>query len=185
MTRRYYSSRIKPGNLTLTDLYWKLKNLYLMFRDRDFFRGKAGITRSDLPDSIKYEAAVALTFQPFPITEWSAEDITEDHIFDVLEFLYDQVSKPGQWVEMVSEPGDSYYDYDGYDGEAGRREFRISANAFLADYRTGFELTEDGVVLALATHGLKHILDAEIVPYDEANVDSKVRTAIAKWRNRH
>jgi len=37
----------------------------------------------------------------------------------------------------------------------------------------------------LATHGLKHILDAEIVPYDEANVDSKVRTAIAKWRNRH
>lgn len=28
-------------------------------------------------------------------------------------------------------------------------------------------------------------MDAEIIPYDEENVDSKVRIAIAKWRNRH
>ena len=39
--------------------------------------------------------------------------------------------------------------------------------------------------MALGTHGLQEILDADIVPYDEANVDSKVRNAILKWRNRH
>lgn len=55
---------------------------------------------------------------------------------------------------------------------------------FLADYKTGFELTKDGAVLALGTHGLQHILDAEILSYDERNVDNKVRNAIAKWRNR-
>jgi len=46
-------------------------------------------------------------------------------------------------------------------------------------------LTKDGVVLALGADGLQHILDAEIITYDEANVDSKVRNAISKWRNRH
>jgi hypothetical protein len=184
MTRRYYSSRTKPGNLTLEELYWKLQNLYLMFRDKDFFKGKAGVTKTNLPDAFKHEAAVALPFQPLPITKWSQEDITEDHIFDALEFLYDHVSKPGELVGMTRD-GFNYYDYDGYDNQAGQEEFREKANAFLVDYKTGFELTEDGKILAMGTHGLQHILDAEIIPYDEENVDSKVRNAIAKWRNRH
>jgi hypothetical protein len=185
MTRRYYSSRTKPGRLTLEELYWKLQNLYLMFRDRDFFKGKAGITRTSLPHAIEYEAGVALTFQPFPITKWSQEDATEDHIFDVLEFLYDHVSQPGAVVDMTAETGWNYSDYGSYDDEAGQEEFRNQANVFLADYKAGFELTKEGVVLAIGADGLQHILNAELVPYDEANVDSKVRDAIAKWRNRH
>jgi hypothetical protein len=185
MARRYYSSRTKPGSLTLEDLYWKSANLYLLFRDKDYFKGKAGITKTDLPDAIKHEAAVALTFQPFSITKWSQEDITEDHIFELLEFLYDRVSKPGRWVEMTTDSGFSFYDYDGYDDDAGREEFRSMANSFLPDYKTGFELTRDGNVLAMGTDGLQHILGAEIIPYDEENVDSKVRNAILKWRNRH
>ncbi len=184
MTRRYYSSRAKPRNLTLDELYWKLTNLYFMFRDKDFFKEKAKITENDLPVSIKHEAAVALTFQPFPIAKWTAEEITEDHIFDALEFLYDRASKPGQLVPMTNESGWNYHDYDSYDENAGQEEFRNNTNAFLADYKTGFELTKEGIVKALGTHGLQHILDAEIVPYDERNVDSKVRNAIAKWRNR-
>ena len=73
----------------------------------------------------------------------------------------------------------------GYEEDAGKEEFRDRANIFLADYKTGFELTKDGTILALGTDGLQHILDAEIIPFDEKNVDSKVRNAIAKWRNRH
>jgi hypothetical protein len=179
MTRRYYSSRNKPKSLTLGELYWKLQNLYLLFRDKEFFVGKAEIGKSYLPDAIKHKAAVALNFQPFPITKWSQENVTEDHIFDALEFLYDHVSKPEDWGE-----GYNGFGYQRYDDEAGQKDFRDSANAFLADYKTGFELTKNGIVLALGTHGLQHILNAEIVPYDERNVDSKVRNAIAKWRNR-
>lgn len=37
----------------------------------------------------------------------------------------------------------------------------------------------------MGADGLQYILDAEIVPFDEVNVDSKVRDAIKKWRNRH
>ncbi len=70
MARRYYSSRTKPGRLTLEELHWKLGYFYLLFRDRDFFRSKAGITKHDLPEEIKHEAALALNFQPFPIEGW-------------------------------------------------------------------------------------------------------------------
>ena len=101
------------------------------------------------------------------ISRWSQDDITEDHIFDVLEFLYDRVSKPGKLVPMSTETGWNYHDYESYDSEAGQKEFKDSAKAFLADYKTGFELTKDGTVLAIGVGGLQHILDAEIIPYDE------------------
>jgi hypothetical protein len=156
-----------------------------MFRDGDYFKEKAGITKSDLPNSAKYKAALAVDFELFPVTKWSSEDITEGHVFDALEFLYDQVSKPGHWCEQRSDEGYFYHDYDGYDEEEGRREFRENTNSFLADYKTGFELTDEGVVLALGADGLQYILDADIIPYDKVNVDSKVRSAITKWRNRH
>jgi hypothetical protein len=187
MTRRYYSSRTNPARsgLTLEELYWKLHNLYLIFCNKDYFKGKAGITEYNLPDAIKNEAALALSFELFPITEWPKQDITEDYIFDAIEFLYDHVSKPGELVWITTNSGYNYEDYDSYDDQAGQEEFRNKANTFLADYRTGFELTKDGVILALGTDGLQYLLDAEIIPFDEANVDNKVRNAIAKWRNRH
>jgi hypothetical protein len=186
MYRRYYSSRKKGlGSLTIEQLYSKLQNVYILFRDKDYFKGSAGITATEVPDSIKCEAAVVLTFQPFPIAEWTKPDITEDHIFDAIEFLYDHVSKPGVLVSMTTDSNWQYYDYDGYDNEAGRSEFRRKVNSFLADYKSGYELAEDGTIQTLGTDGLQHILNAEITPYDEANVDSKVRRAIAKWKSRH
>jgi hypothetical protein len=184
MIRRYYSSRNRPKNLTLSELYWKLQNLYLFFRDKDYFKGKAEITKIHLPDSLKHKAALALTFQPFPITKWDTDNITEDHIFDTIEFLYDHVSTPIGWGYKTTETGFNYEDYDGYDDEAGKKEFQDSVNSFLCDYKTGYELTADGSILALGTEGLQYILDTEIPPYDEVNVDSKVREAITKWRNR-
>jgi hypothetical protein len=183
--RCYYSSRSKPKRLSTGELYQKLESLYLLFRDKDYFKNKAGITKEHLPDPMLHEAVISLNFQPFPITKWTQEKITEDHIFDTLEFLYDYVSKPGEWVEMTNETGWNYYDYDSYDDEAGKVEFRGKANGILTEYKNGFELTKEGIILALVTGGLQHILDAEIIPYDEFNVDRKVQHAITKWRNRH
>lgn len=185
MTRRYYSSRNNPRSLTVAELYLKLQYLYTMFQKRNYFKHKADITNDYFSDSIKYKAGILLTFQPFPINKWLQSDITEDHIFDAIEFLYDHVSKPGELVQMTSDTGYNYQDYDGYDEDAGRVEFRETANVFLADYKEGYELVEGGSIQALGSHGLQYILDADIVTYDKVNVDNKVRDAINKWRNRH
>jgi len=185
MVRRYYSSRNKPKKLTIEELYVRFKNLYLLFRNRDYFKLKARITSTDLPEEIKYKAGLSIGFQPFPITKWESYDITEDHVFDVLEFLYDHVSKPGDWGYVTDETGYNYHDYVSYDDADGQKEFREEANRFLCEYKTGFELTSDGTILALGTDGLQQIIDAQIEPYDEINVDRKVRDAIHKWRNRN
>jgi len=185
MTRQYYSSRTKTKSITLKELYQRLQHLYLLFCDKDFFKENGGITSNSIPDAIKYEAALDLGFQLFPITHWPSEDITEDHIFDTIEFLYDHAAKPGVLEWTTDETGWSYQDYESYDDESGKREFRNKANAFLVEYKIGYELTKGGIILAKGTDGLQHILEAEIIPYDEANVDSKVRNAITKWRNRH
>jgi hypothetical protein len=184
MPRRYYSSRKQPQALTLDELYCKLQNLYLLLRQKDFFDQKAGISHGPIPDAIQREARLDLNFQLFPIEKWDPEDITEDHIFDALEFLHEHTSKPGKWVRCYTDDGDEYYGYEGYDEEAGRTELRERANRFLMDYPPGYELTADGNVATLGTDGLQYILKAEIIPYDELNVDSKVRGAIDRWRNR-
>jgi hypothetical protein len=169
-SRKYYSSRTKKEPLTLSDLYRKLQHVYSYFRDKDYFMEKS--------DGIEDEAGFSLKFQPFPITGWAGKDITEDNIFDVIEFLYDHVSEPG-------EPDEEYPGYIDYDEEGGRKEFRQKINLALADYKDGYELSEGGEMLAIGKHGLEYILEAEIPDYDEENVDSKVKDAIRKWRNRH
>lgn len=186
MDRKYYSSRSGRGSLTLQQLYLKLQRVFLLFQERDYFKGKAGITATeDIPAAIKHESAVAFTFDIFPISEWPETEITEDHVFDAIEFLHDHVSKPGPWVPKTTETNWNYYDYEGYDDEAGRAEFRQKCNLFLADYRPGYELVVDGTIQRCGTDGLQHILDADIIPLDEVNVDSKVRRAISKWKSRH
>jgi hypothetical protein len=181
-TRRYYAARKQPGQITLEGLYQKLQSLYLFFRDRDYFK-EVGVTKTTIPDEIKHKAALCLSFQMFPITKWTGPEVTEGHIFEALEFLHDHVSRPGVWTEMSTASGYTYSDYDGYDADAGQGEFRREANAFLAEYKSGFELTRDGKILALGSDGLQHILNAKLVPYDEVKVDSKVRGAIIRWRN--
>ncbi len=183
MARRYYSSRNNPGTLTLDDLYRKLKSLYLWFRERAYF-DEVGITNAEVPDVIAHEAELSLGFAAFPIAGWPDYAVTEERVFDALEFLYDHVSRPGEWTTLTNETGWNYQGYDGYDKAAGQSDFREQANIFLADYQTGYELTEDGLILAQGGEGLEQILNAHIPIYDEANVDSKVRGAIVKWRNR-
>ena len=158
MKRRYYSSRNNPKPLSLEGLYWKLQHLYLLFRDKDYFKGNAGITKADIPDTIKHEAALGLGYEPFPITKWEAHNITEERIFDLIEFLYDHVAQPGTLTYMTNDSGYNYQDYDGYDRVTGQAEFRGHANSFLSDFKSGFELTADGRILAAGEHGLKEIL---------------------------
>ncbi len=184
MTRRYYSSRSKPRTLDVKGLYSKTVHLYLFFRGKDYFKGKADITDHYTPSNIEHIAAFSLGFQPFPISKWPDDQVTDAKVFDLIEFLYDYVAKPGELVDKVTSTNWQYQDYEDYDEVAGKEEFRAKVNSFLCDYPPGFELAPNGEILALGTDGLQYILDAQLPSFDEANVDQKVLGAIQKWRNR-
>lgn len=184
MNRKYYSSRTNSKALTIDDLYFKFKNIYLLFREKDYFLEKIGLSGKDVPDKTMYDVAIKLSFQPFPIERWDSPLINEDCIFDIIEYLYDNISKPGSKEEFESESGFQYLDYGSYDEQQGKAEFREYINMVINDYNIGYELNEEGQILTLGTNGLDILYQADVIPFDEVNVDNKVKHAIAQWRSR-
>jgi len=148
--RQYYTSRLKMRELDATGLYEKLRHFYLYFRDRDYFKEKMGVTSDNFPERTRSKAAMALKFQIFPLESWQPGDIVEEKIFDAIEFLYDHVSQPGELYDILTCCCGVCQDYDGYDTEAGREEFRREMNGILIDYRGGYVLGETGEIVPLA-----------------------------------
>jgi len=144
--RQYYTSRMKMRELDAAGLYEKLRHFYLYFRDRDYFKEKLGVTSDNFPERTRSRAAMALKFQIFPLESWQPEDIVEEKIFDAIEFLYDHVSQPGELYDILTCCCGVCQDYDGYDSEAGREEFRREMNGILIDYRGGYVLSESGEI---------------------------------------
>jgi hypothetical protein len=70
-------------------------------------------------------------------------DYSEDDLFDMIEYLYDHVSKP---VETENTPFHSYngcgFHYDTFDKTEGQKVFAERINRLLESYGEGFELNE-------------------------------------------
>ncbi len=184
MTREYYNSRHARHELRLDELHARVSSLFALFRDRNFLKEKTGLTDNYLPNALRHEATVYLGFSPFPFDRWPANEITENNLLGMIEFLYDRVSKPGKLTLQTDESGYDFHDFESYDEEAGKAEFRQAANAVLSNWKTGYELSAGGDVQEKGTAGLQYLFDANIPALDEVNVDSQVRLAIAKWRSR-
>ena len=174
MKSQYYSERNNPKQLTLVGLCTKFVSMYKLLRDKDYFKEETGDYGSSAPEETQLKAMMALDFQPFPITEWDDKKLTEDNLFDTIEYLYDHISKPGEKVDMVSDTGFNYWNYDSYDKEAGKKEYRDYVNGFLSRYRDGYELTHEGQILSLDSHGVQNILIADLHVLGERNIDLKV-----------
>jgi hypothetical protein len=108
------------------------------------------------------------------------EQYSEDDVFDVVEFLYDHVSKPlgGSYHSW----NDCGWHYDTFDSVAGRREFLPEVNELLRDYRGGYELSEEGEILELAEQGFDSLLQAKVPTHDPSNIEDRVKSAILKFR---
>ncbi|TGL19734.1 hypothetical protein EHQ47_16695 [Leptospira bourretii] len=184
--KKYYSSRNKSSTLTEEDLYQKVKSLYSLFLEKDYFKNLAKITKKGIPQDIILEADLKLSFQPFPIEKWENEKITETNLFDLIEYLYDYISKPIGWnTHFDPESDEIYEDYNSYDPEKAKREYCELVNMFLNDYGSGYELSDKGEILSLGSPVLEGLFKAEIIPFDKENVDKKIENAILKWRRRN
>lgn len=111
------------------------------------------------------------------------DDLSEDDIFDLVEFLYDYVSKPvdGRYHDF----GGCGWHYTAFDRDAGRAEFRSEVNSVLGDYQEGYELSQEGEILTLPGADLAPLLAARLPHPDEPNVEARVAAATRKFRSRH
>lgn len=115
---------------------------------------------------------------------WPVKDkcleYSEDDIFDVIEFLYDHISKPLEG--FYHSYGECGWHYQSFDTELGREEYRREINEILQDYKDGFVLSENGEILALAEKGLENLFHANLPTHDPGNVEVRVNAAILKFR---
>lgn len=104
---------------------------------------------------------------------------SEDDLFDVIEFLYQHVSKPIDGT---------YHDWNNcgmhwatFNQSEGRSEFRSKINSVLSHYKKPFELSSNGEVLHKPEAGFEPIFDADVPSKDE-NVVSRVNAAVLRYR---
>ncbi|MEN6298604.1 MAG: hypothetical protein ABFD51_01630 [Anaerolineaceae bacterium] len=196
MTNRpYYSIRSGKKQFAKYDLpilRRLFKDIFIIFLDKYYFQQAFGyycVDRGEVPGTLgtDIDAQIYRRLRKenlYPIQD-KCESYSEDDLFDIIEFLYDNVSKPIEgtgWYHNFSNCG--MHDQD-FDIKIGRYEYRQEINNLLGDYLAGFELSIEGEIYPLASDGLQDLFDIELPVIDPENINNKVTNAVRKYRNRH
>ena len=190
--QRYYSERHgrRPAStvLTLDDLKRALNVYFGQLEDEGHFQEYLGYRCVDhdyvpgLAGSDPKTEILLTLHKPnlWPIQS-TISDWTEDDLFDMIEFLYANISKP------TERHFHSYYNCGwhctAFDRNAGRLAYREKVNRLLQVYDFGFTLSEPGEVLATPPTGLEPLLNAPLPKLDDDNVTGRVAAALRKYRH--
>lgn len=189
MTRQYYSQRkgTNPNlkGLPLTDVLDLFVRVFTQLRADGYFDEAFGyvcVDAGDVDGKVRDpELEMLLTIRKkglWPVPE-KAHGYQEDDFFDVLEFLYQYVSKPIEGT-MHSYNGCGMH-WETFNQALGRKEFCERINGVLAHYKHRFELSPDGEVLHRPEAGFEPIFEADL-PTSDKNVLSRVTAATLRYR---
>lgn len=159
---------------------------YSSFENRGFFQEHLGTNCVDgyiqgkVGDLETYAFIKLRRDNLFPI--WRRQnDLCEDEIFDLIEFLFDHASEPvgsGRYHDWH----DCGYHCSHFKKGNAPEEFRGAVNEFLKDFGEGFELSKAGEILVLPDRALEPLLHAPVPAGDPANVTKRVDAAVLKFR---
>jgi hypothetical protein len=190
----YYSLRTGKhpdgARLDLVGLKKLFMSIYGSFQSRDYYQEAFGYNCVDagaVPGALGKDIEGVLLVQVRKERLWPVGEHTsgysEDDLFDMLEFLYDHVSKPiDGYFHSYASCGMHYSTFNTKDGRA---ELRGALNPVLGVYAEGFTLSEDGEILELPAAGLAPLTDASLPRHDPDNVETRVEAAVARFRRHH
>lgn len=189
MARNYYSQRkgTNPNlkGLPLPEILDLFERMFKRLRTDGYFDEAFGFTCVDAGEVDGKvgdpELEMLLTIRKrdlWPIHK-RAPFYSEDDLFDVIEFLYQYVSKP------IDGAMHSYNNcgmhWETFNQQLGRNEYRVRINDVLAHYEQPFELSADGEVLHKPEAGFEPIFDADL-PSSDVNVVARVAAARLRYR---
>lgn len=191
MTRQYYSIRTGKNPLaSQIDLSMFLRlfeDLYTGFLAKGYFQEAFGydcVDAGEVPGKLCGNIEAQILRKVRKSNLWPIQNkcagYSEDDVFDVIEFLYDYVSKPIDGI--YHNYNDCGWHYQTFNIEIGRQEYRDEINDLLRDYKEGYELSTEGEILALAERGLENLFQANLPVYDPENVEARVNNAVLKFR---
>jgi len=116
----------------------------------------------------------------WPLSDDNVDFFSEHDLFDVVEFLFDTVSKPidGYFHDW----NDCGMHYSTFNGAEGREKYLAVVDPLLAIYDDGFVLSDDGEILKLPEQGMAQLLEADLPSLDPSNVEGRVRAATILFR---
>ena len=189
--RRYYSIRTGRNPMaTKIDLPTFLKlfiTLYCRFEDEGYFQESLGYECVDagfVPGSLGHDMEGALLLELQKGELWpirvKVDFYSEDDAFDIIEFLYDNCSRPTErtWHGFSG----CGWHCTAFNKPDGQSEFREKVNRILEIYKGGYELSQDGEILELADSGLEPLLEAPVPSGDIDNINARVEAAKLKFR---
>jgi hypothetical protein len=163
------------------------KNFYINFMVKGYFQEAFGYDCADagpVAGRLGFDIETQILRKLRKMNLWpiqdKCDDFSEDDIFDIIEFLYDNISKPLEG-NFHSYSGCGWH-YHSFDTKSGREEYRQEVNELLKDYKDGYVLDENGEILTLAELGLEYLFQANIPQYNPENIDARVNAAILKFR---
>jgi len=189
--RKYYSMRTGKNQeeikLDLSLLKRTFLNVYKSFKNRYYFQEAFGYDCTDegfKPGIAGEDIEIFLLTKLRKTNLWPIEtkldQYTEDDLFDIIELLYDLISKPVEgYFHKWNNCG---WHYSTFDKSIGQPEFRTDLNSLLNGYEEGYELSVEGEILLKGGLGLHELLATEISVHDPKNVDEKVKYAVQKFR---
>lgn len=189
--RGYYSVRTGKNpdavKLTLPALKQIILKVDRQFREKDFFQEAFGyqcVDSGDVPGTLGGDIDGAMLIALRKPNLWPLatriESYSEDDLFDVIEFMFDHVSKPVDGVyHSYNECG---MHYNTFNRREGQKEYREAVNAILRSYGEGFELSEEGELLSLPEPGMSPLLEASLPSHDPHNVEARVQAATNRFR---
>lgn len=189
--RKYYSIRTGTNpfskGLDLSMTLRLFNDLYREFEKKDYFQEAFGfecVDRGRVPGSLGFDVDAQLyrrlrKTDLFPISLRHAF-YSEDDLFDIIEILYDFISKPLDG--FYHGYNDCGMHYETFDRDTGRNEFREEINQILCDYGEGYELSKEGEIQIVGEVGLNSLFNANIPGNDDGNINLRIQSAINKFR---
>ena len=184
--RQYYSARMHGSAVDLELLRQLFLSLFGKLTQDGHFQESMGYSCVDAgwvpgrmgPDIGEFFFRVLRKRNIYPFdqqyTSWTEEDL-----FDVIEVMYDCVSRPvSGWYHDYGDCGQHWTEFD---TDAGRADYRDEVNHLLGDYQAGYELSADGDILHRGDANLRSLLDSPLPTFDPPNVEQRVHAAVTKF----
>lgn len=187
MSRKYYSVRRSKNPLTEDTLKTLFGAIFRQFENKQYFDEAFGyhcVDQGQVPGTISSPSLYFLRHlrksSLWPVMD-NLSGYTEDDLFDVIELLYDLVSKPleGTYHSHL----DCGMHYSTFNQPSGRAEFRAEMNEILNDYKEGYELAENGEVVETGEKGVESLLSARL-PDSSGQLQERLDEAISRFRRR-
>jgi hypothetical protein len=191
--RLYYSARsgLRPARegFSLVDLKRLFLNLFGDFAADGFFQewfGHSCVDGNDVLGKGGTDIDLFIFRKLRRMEMWPLhsriDGYSEADLFDVMELLFDHCSEGKEgWHHNFADCG---WHYETFDKASGQARYRDKLNELLVDYGRGFQLTEEGEIVALPSPGLEPLLEATLPTTDPANIELRVAAAVHKFRRR-